>query len=235
MMVAFVKLLVFLLLGCSVQAASKKPEFKSVIVIDPAGKVPSYSVGAFEAFLAKFPAPYNSFVTIGDSRAGKSETGNLRVQMHAGEPVPKEAIFQVCDLLEPCTKGIDVVAIPRADGAGTDLYFDVEGGNMAENADMNVFLTVAACISSGPLVLIDTNLNDNTVQLVGRVAAHLLDQSSANKGASCSFRDGGPALAIVVNKNDGAVRQEAQPGGLRAIWDKSTAKLAKEAVVSRTL
>jgi hypothetical protein len=72
--------------------------------------------------------------------------------------------------------------------------------------------------SSGPLVLIGTTLNDGTMSMASRIAAHLLDLNSTSKpkGASCSFREGVPALAIVVNQNDGAVRQEAQPGGLRA-------------------
>jgi hypothetical protein len=98
---------------------------------------------------------------------------------------------------------------------------------------MSVFLTTGACIASGPLVIMDNNLNDDTVHLVGRIAAHMLDHNAANKVASCSFREGGPALAIVVNKNDGAVRQESKEGGLRGVWDKSAAKLAKEAAVRR--
>jgi hypothetical protein len=230
MIVKLVGLLVLSLLQCTLQDAASLPEFHSVITIDSRGGNPMYSREAFEAFLGRFPAPYHSFITVGDSRSGKSETGNLRIRIHAGSTEQSEgSFFKVCDELEPCTKGIDVVAVPRSDGPGTDLFFDVEGGNMAENPqDMSVFLTMGACISSGPLVIVDTNLNDDTVHLVGRIAAHLLDQ---NSGASCSFREGGPALAILVNKNDGAVRQESKPGGLRAIWDKSTAALAKEAAV----
>jgi hypothetical protein len=230
------KLFIGLSLVCIAVVASTTAEFKPVIYVDKKSGVPVYSRDSFEGFLNRFQGPFFTFVTVGNARSGKSETGNLRVRMHLGDsPQDQGSFFRVCDVLEACTKGIDVVAVPRADGTGTDLFVDIEGGNLAEaTKEMSVFLTIGACMSSSPLVLVDTVLDDNTVQFVGRVAAHLLDQSSANKGASCSFREGGPALAIVVNKNDGAVRQEAQPGGLRAVWDKSTATLAKEAVVRRS-
>jgi hypothetical protein len=226
------KLLIVLVLVSMVYAAASTPELYHVVTVDPKSGASSYSHDGFEKFLQKYSGPYYFFATVGDARSGKSASTNLRVQMHSKGPVPKQAVFRVCNELEPCTKGIDVVAVPREDGKGTDLFFDAEGGSLAENLkEMSVVLTMGACISSGPLVIVTTVLDDKTVQLAGRVAAHLLDQSSANKGASCSFREGGPALAIVVNKNDGAVRQEAQPGGLRAIWDKLATARADDAAV----
>jgi hypothetical protein len=235
MIASLVKFLVLLLLlAFSVYAAQQTPEFLSVVSTDRSSDKQVYFRERVQGFLSKFPAPYYSHVTVGNSRGGNSEFTNLRVRNRAGKAFSEQGVqFEVCDGLVPCTKGIDVVAVPRADGTGTDLYFDVEGGNLAENPeDMSVFLTIGACISSGPMVLLDTVLDDNTVHLVGRIAAHLLDQKSANKGASCSFREGGPALAIVVNKNDGAVRQEAERGGLSAIWNKLATVRADDAAVS---
>jgi hypothetical protein len=227
-------LLTLLLLACCICAS--KPEMSHMIVVDPASGVPTYSQENFERFVGQFPGPYYFSATVGDARSGKSLTGNFLALIRNGGQVPENAVFRVCDELNACTKGIDVVAIPRADGSGTDLNFDVEGGSLGENAaDMSVLLTVGACISSGPLVLMNAFLDDKTVHLAGRIAAHLLDQSSGSQGSSCSFREGGPDLVIVVNKNDGAVRQEAQPGGLRSIWDSLTAVRVEDATVRRIL
>jgi hypothetical protein len=230
MIARIVKLLVALLLASCMQAS--KVEMHHMIVVDPASNVPTYSQEGFERFVGQFPGPYFFSATVGDARSGKSKTSNLRARIRNGGQVPEDAVFRVCDDLQACTKGIDVVAIPRADGTGTDLIFDVEGGSLAENAaDMSVLLTIGACISSGPLVLMNAVLDDKTVHLVGRVAAHLLDQSSGTQGATCSFREGGPDLVVVVNKNDGAVRQEASPGGLQSVWDNLTAARAEDATV----
>jgi hypothetical protein len=233
MFAATLKLFVVLVLVSMVYAAPT-PELYQVVTVDQRTGASSYSHDGFEKFLLKYSGPFYFFATVGDARSGKSASANFRVQLHNKGPVPKQATFRVCNELEPCTKGIDVVAVPRAGDKGTDLFFDAEGGSLAENLkELSVLLTMGACISSAPLVIVNAVLDDKTVQLAGRVAAHLLDQSSTSKpkGASCSFREGGPALAIVVNKNDGAVRQEAQPGGLRGIWDKLAAARADDAAV----
>lgn len=190
---------------------------------------------AFEGILpSDSTGPIYIWTVLGNSRVGKSTFLNfIHDQGRGWKGEQQQAPFDVCHKLKPCTKRMLATAVPRQEG-GTNVFIDAEGGNLAENYErMSVYLTIAACMSSGPIVLVDTDLNDNTYRLVARIAAHILDPKAQVLESSCSFRQGGPRLLIVVNRNENAVQQEEEEGGLKSIWDTvaATPTLVQERMV----
>lgn len=189
-----------------------------------------------EKVLLDSRGPIFIWTALGNSRVGKSTFINFfqnqMVKQRRNADSSEPSYFEVCHHLLPCTKGMLATAVSRGGDSGIDVFIDAEGGNLAEKVQpMSVFLTIAACISSGPIVLLDTELNDNTFSLVSRIAGHMLDPNAIELGSSCSFRQGGPRIMIIVNRNDGAVLQEAAPGGLQTIWDMIAAERPHENMV----
>jgi GTPase SAR1 family protein len=179
----------------------------------------------FEADLQTFSGPSYFWVTLGSSRAGKSTLMNTFVRLAQQKSAPEHRSdteikpFGVCHALMPCTTGMSGYGVQRQSG-GVDFFIDTPGGDMFEGSKaVTHVLAIGASMASTSIAFVDTELNDRTIGLVSRIAVSLLDPSYPTRRPAGSFRRSGPSLVIIVNKNDDAIRQEREDGGLMRVWE----------------
>lgn len=115
--------------------------------------------------------------------------------------------------------------VPRSDG-GIDLFLDMEGSRFGSYSEQTWKLPlIAACASSSPIIFLTNEFNDQTFHMISSLSVRL----KYGIGTECSFREGGPSMVVIINSHDAALRQEQEPGGLEAVWQKIAESVPEEA------
>lgn len=167
----------------------------------------------------------------GMTGAGKSTFQNMRIYIHGDNVGLKNhelEIFKTCSSLESCSTGTDMIVL-RPHGANdvAEILLDVEGSNGGK-LTFSPLDFVAGCSSSGPLVLLDNELNLRTVEQAVHLALHFTDAEILAK-SNCTQRK---VLVVIVHRNDRAFAQErSDPARLLQLWESLLEKNPAESMV----
>lgn len=155
-----------------------------------------FTLNAMEFVRAQMD-PLYPIVVVGLGRAGKSTLLNKLIQFLTGGTY--EEIFKTSDAPDPCTKGMSLCVVPRAE-SGNWLLIDAEGVDNVERGTLGLILALSCTIS--PLVVyVDTqNFNDRAVSTISRVALERFIEFSGDAKW--------PDLSIVINQSPLKVTDE---------------------------
>jgi predicted GTPase len=121
---------------------------------------------SFMKWIQSVPRPRAFAALAGPTGVGKSSIINA---IAGREMVP------VCSGPQPCSTGVDMVAVPNAKRKGGALVLlDVEGLGFGSRDAYAGELALALCMSTAPVMLVDTALTDITVQRAAHLATLLL-------------------------------------------------------------